>query len=286
MGDALARRLLAAGFEVVAFDIDREKREGLERLGGQSATSVLDVGRRCRRVLVAVLTIEQVEAVVKGDLQRAAREKQEPISALCVATCPPGRISVLAAEMAPRGVVLLDTPVSGTSRQVADGHGLGLLAGDPNAIQSASDVIGAVYPHHRYVGMAGDASKAKLAINLILGLHRLALAEGLVLAERFGLDLRAFLDVARNSAAYSQVMDVKGAKMVNGDYKPQGKIAQNLKDVHIILDEASRRMQDLPLANVLLDVLQQCVRHGQGELDNCAVIEEVRRRSSDPSFKI
>jgi 3-hydroxyisobutyrate dehydrogenase-like beta-hydroxyacid dehydrogenase len=106
-----------------------------------------------------------------------------------------------------------------------------------------------------------------------------ALAEGLVFAERLGLDPQTFLDIARDSAAYSQVMDVKGEKMVRADYAPQGKIGQNLKDVRIMLDEAARLGQGLPLAHVLADLLQACVDHGEGERDNCAVIEEIRRRS-------
>ena len=72
------------------------------------------------------------------------------------------------------------------------------------------------------MGAAGNGGRAKLAINHMLGLNRLVLAEGLVFAERLGLEPAAFLDVARQSAAYSQVMDIKGPKMVSGDYSAAG----------------------------------------------------------------
>jgi 3-hydroxyisobutyrate dehydrogenase-like beta-hydroxyacid dehydrogenase len=84
--------------------------------------------------------------------------------------------------------------------------------------------------------------------------------------------------VARSSAAYSQIMDVKGEKMIAGDWAPHGKITQHLKDVRIMLAEAERIGQRLPLGEVLAEVLQSCVEHGEGERDNCASIEEVRRR--------
>ncbi len=279
MGTALARRLLAAGFAVVGFDTDPARRRALEELGGQAAGSVIEVGQACSVVLVSVLTTDQVEQVVEGpggllSLPRAV----EPRVALCFATCDPGRLAALAQRAEAGGLVLLDTPVSGTSEQVLRGDGLGLIAGDAAAVERVAPVLDAVVPRRFVIGPAGDGSKAKLAVNLILGLNRLALAEGLVFAERLGLDLGAFLEVARGSAAYSQIMDVKGAKMIAGDWTPHGKIAQHLKDVRIMLAEAERIGQRLPLGAVLADVLQSCVAHGEGERDNCASIEEVRRR--------
>jgi 3-hydroxyisobutyrate dehydrogenase-like beta-hydroxyacid dehydrogenase len=139
-------------------------------------------------------------------------------------------------------------------------------------------VLDAVFASRFHVGGLGDGSRAKLAVNLILGLNRLALAEGLVFAERLGLDPAAFLDVARGSAAYSQVMDTKGPKMVAGDFSPEGRVRQTLKDVHLMLAQARARGQRLPLLEVHRDVLEACVRHGEQDLDNSRVVEEIRRR--------
>ena len=279
MGTALARRLRTAGFPVVGFDTDPAKRRALAEIGGQGAESILSVGQACPVILIAVLTTDQVEQVVEGpggllSLPPTA----EPRVALCFATCDPGRLAALAERAERNGLILLDTPVSGTSEQVLRGDGLGLIAGDAAAIARVEAVLDALVPRRFFIGPAGDGSKAKLAVNLVLGLNRLALAEGLVFAERLGLELSAFLDVARSSAAHSQIMDVKGDKMIAGDWAPHGKIAQHLKDVRIMLAEAERLGQQLPLGEVLADILQSCMEHGEGERDNCASIEEVRRR--------
>ena len=109
------------------------------------------------------------------------------------------------------------------------------------------------------------------------------LAEGLVFAQALGLEPAAFLDVARQSAAYSQVMDIKGPKMVSGDYTPQGFIHQSLKDFRLILAQGASRGQDLPLAALNADVLAACISRGEGERDNAAVIEEMRRRKKPAS---
>jgi 3-hydroxyisobutyrate dehydrogenase-like beta-hydroxyacid dehydrogenase len=74
------------------------------------------------------------------------------------------------------------------------------------------------------------------------------------------------------------VMDIKGTKMVSGEYSPQGFIHQSLKDFRLILDQAAARGQEMPLATLNAAVLEACVKHGEGERDNSAVIEEIRRR--------
>ena len=100
-------------------------------------------------------------------------------------------------------------------------------------------MLDALFARRFHVGKIGDGGRAKLAVNLILGLNRLALAEGLVFAERLGLDPAAFLEVARGSASYSQVMETKGPKMVRGDFSPEGRVKQTLKDCHLMLDQAA-----------------------------------------------
>ncbi|MCB5177422.1 NAD(P)-dependent oxidoreductase [Microvirga lenta] len=276
MGSALAQRLIGAGLDVLGFDLDRSKCDELEKKGGRTAASVADVGHSCDVVLIAVLTVDQVEQVVEGENGLAGAER--PPTVLCTATCDPERIASLASRCASRGMVFLDTPVSGSSGQVAKGEGLGLVAGDRDEAARCADVIEAIYPRHVYVGPAGDASRAKLAINLALGLNRAALAESLVFAERIGLDPAAFLAIAKQSAAYSQIMDVKGAKMIEGDFAPQGRIVQSRKDFGLILSEAGRVGQRLPMAEILMGLLEGCIENGEGDWDNSAVIQEVRRR--------
>jgi 3-hydroxyisobutyrate dehydrogenase-like beta-hydroxyacid dehydrogenase len=74
-------------------------------------------------------------------------------------------------------------------------------------------------------------------------------------------------------------MGTKGPKMVSGDFKPEGRVRQTLKDVHLMLDQAKKLGQQLPLLEINADVLQACVDHGEADLDNSIVIEEIRRRT-------
>ncbi len=277
LGQALAHRLCAAGFEVMGFDVDPAKNTKLAELGGSVAASIADLAGRCDPIVLAVFSTDQVEEVVEGELLPALGDGSAKV-VLCASTCDPDRVAALGGRVAPRGLQFLETPVSGASGQVMRGEGVGLIGGDPKAASAVEPVLRAMFPTYFHIGKVGDGGRTKLAVNLILGLNRLAMAEGLVFAERLGLDLAAFLRVARASAAHSQVMDIKGAKMVRGEFAAEGRVTQHLKDVHLMLEQAERARQRLPLLEIHADVLEACVRQGEGDLDNSAVIREIRRR--------
>ena len=272
MGEVYARRLVAAGFTVIGYDVDPAKNERLAQFGARAGT-LAEIAHDCEPIVLAVFNTEQVEDVVERVLIPAAAGK----IVLVTSTCDPDRIAALGARVGDK-LRFLDTPVSGTSEQVRQGDGVGLIGGEAKIAADAAPVLDALFAKSFHIGKVGDGGRAKLAVNLILGLNRLALAEGLVFASRLGLDPAAFLDVARRSAAASQVMDTKGPKMISGDFTPEGRVRQTLKDTQLMLDQARKAGQQLPLLQIHADVLQACVRHGDSEQDNSIVIEEIRRR--------
>jgi len=272
MGEVYARRLIAAGYAVLGFDVDAKRTERLAAIGARAGT-LAEIAEQCEPIVLAVFNTDQVEDVVERAMQPAAADK----IVLCTSTCDPDRIAALGARVAGR-LRFLETPVSGTSEQVRQGDGVALIGGDPAIAADAGGVLDALFPRRFQIGKIGDGGRAKLAINLILGLNRLALAEGLVFAARLGLDPDAFLRVARASAAASQVMDTKGPKMLSGDFVPEGRVRQTFKDTQLMLDQARKARQKLPLLEIHADVLAACMRHGEADADNAIVIEEIRRR--------
>jgi len=280
MGMACARRLIGGGFGVVAFDVDPVKRAAAEKLGTRSAASVAELAAHSDTLVLAVFNTDQVEQVIEG--QGGLIEAGDPSASppvICVSTCDPDRLAALAARAGPRGARILEVPISGTSRQVADGAGVGLVGGDRALMERLAPVLDAICKRRYYLGEVGNASRAKLAVNLILGLNRAAMAEGLVFAERLGLDREALLEVARGSAAYSQAMDVKGRLMARREFSdPQSRVDQSLKDFRLMLDQARKKGQALPFAEVYARMLEDCIEHGEGEWDNAAIAEAIYRR--------
>jgi putative dehydrogenase len=284
MGTAITQRLIGAGFEVLACDLDADKRAAIARVGAKPEATAGVVIAGCEINVLAVFNTDQVEEVIAGPgggLDAMAQGGTGARVFIVTSTCDPERLAALAQRVVPRGAQIVEMPVSGTSRQVANGDGVALVAGDGPTIDRAAAVIDAICPRRHYLGAVGNGSRAKLAVNLILGLNRAALAEGLVFASRLGLDPAAFLDVARGSAAYSQVMDVKGDLMARREYrKPQSRVDQSLKDFNLMLDQARATGQDLPFAAVYARMLEDCVAHGEAEWDNAAIAEAIARRRS------
>jgi 3-hydroxyisobutyrate dehydrogenase-like beta-hydroxyacid dehydrogenase len=277
MGEVYARRLLDSAIPVTGFDIDATRRARLGEIGGRPAATIAELAVPARCIIIAVYSTDQVEDVIENHLLPALGDHSNKI-VLCMSTCDPDRVAALAGRVIPRGIRYLDVPVSGTSDQVRRGDGVALIGGDHAVVDAVTPVLDALFARRFHVGKIGDGGRAKLAVNLILGLNRLALAEGLVFAERLGLDPAAFLDVARGSASYSQVMETKGPKMVRGDFSPEGRVKQTLKDAHLMLDSAAAVGQQLAMLEVHADVLEACVRAGEADLDNSVIIKEVRRR--------
>jgi 3-hydroxyisobutyrate dehydrogenase-like beta-hydroxyacid dehydrogenase len=280
LGEALASRLLAAGFPVAGFDIDAGRVDRLTAAGVVAAGSAAAVAQSSEIIVLALFDTGQVERVVAEQLLPAIGDGPKR-TVICTSTCDPDRIAALAKTVELQGLQFLEVPVSGTSEQVRRGEGIGLIGGDREIAVRVAPIIDAMLPRSFHIGPVGDGGRAKLAINLILGLNRMALAEGLVFAGRLGLDPAKFLEIARESAACSQVMDTKGPKMVAGDFAPEGRARQTLKDVHLMLEQARIAGQQLPLLEVHAEVLEACLRMGEGDRDNSIVIAEIKRRSRD-----
>src|SRR5262249_37609895 len=246
--------------------------------GGKAAASIAEVAGGADQILIAVFSTDQVEEVVDHHLVPARAPNSRRIL-LCTSTCDPDTLAGLSERATAHGLAFLEVPVSGTSEQVRRHQGVALVGGE--AAAAIAPVLDALFGSRFHIGRVGDGSRAKLAVNLILGLNRLALAEGLVFAERLGLDPAAFLEVARGSAAYSQVMETKGPKMVRGDFSVEGRVKQTLKDAHLMLVQAAAVGQKLSALELHADMLEACVRAGEADLDNSVIIKEVRRRGAN-----
>jgi 3-hydroxyisobutyrate dehydrogenase-like beta-hydroxyacid dehydrogenase len=278
IGTSLAKRLLDAGFKVHGYDLDAARVANFAGFGGMASASLAEVGRNAKIIVLSVFNTDQVEAVVEGAGGVANLELESGHAIVCTSTCDPDRIAALAVRVATRGVRFLEMPLSGNSDQIALGNGIGMVGGTRELMDELAPVLGALCRKYFFLGGAGAAGRAKLAVNLIGGLNRAVMAEGLSFAEAMGLELEAFLEVLKASAAYSRTMDNRGLKMIHSDFAPHAKLSQSRKDFALMQSVAARVGQQLPLAGLYVDLIESCLAHGEGDLDNSAVIKELRRR--------
>ena len=274
IGTAFSERLIDANIPMIGFDIDPARCVKLRESRGTVATSAREVVGQCRTIIIAVYSGEQAEALFSDIESGPARP-----TLICTTTCAPDEIIRLATRAANAAMPFVEAPISGTSAEVRDGTATALVAGQTEAIDAAGWLLDILCPHHLRIGKVGDASRAKLAINLILQNNRAALAEGIVLAERMGLDGPTFLATARQSAAYSRVMDTKGEKMLNRDFRPQSHLSQTLRDAELILKEAARQGLRLPVTTAQADLLREAIAILGPDSDSAAIIEAIRQRN-------
>lgn len=263
LGSALALRLSAAGFAVVGCDIDPAK-----SAAGERVASAREVAARCRRIVVCVLTAEQSAQALASMGDALAP------GALVVDTTTgdPDAMAALGEALAARGVGYVDAAIGGGSTQVRAGDALVLAGGRDADLAAAADLLDAFGREVRRMGGPGDGARAKLVFNLVLGLHRAALAEGLGLARALGLDLPATLEALMAGAARSAAMEAKGAKMLARDFAPQARLDQHLKDVLTIRAAARTHGARTPLSDTHADLLRALADAGHGGLDNSAVL--------------
>ena len=250
VGRAIASRLTAAGCTVLGSDNSPQAMDSFE---GTSTAGA----KGAKRIVLAVFDTTDVERVVA--------ESSAGIYVDCT-TGDPQRVEALARALAAKGVQYVEAPLSGSSEAIRRGEASMFVGGDASGCE---DLLAAISARRHAVGPVGMAARAKLATNLVLGLNRAALAEGMAFAETIGIDRRQFLDLYRASPAASAAAVAKGEKMVAGDYAPESRIRQHLKDVQHIRKYA--RMP-LPLTECHEKLLDDAVAAGDGELDNAAII--------------
>jgi len=267
MGTALAERLRGGGLDVWGCDINPARNDLLVALGGKS-TSGMEIASACDRILLSLPDSDAVEAVLADIGPSLAAER----IIIDTSTGDPERAMTIGKRLAERAVSYLDATISGSSQQVREGQAVVLAGGPSAAFESCQDLFRLFARRWFHLGPCGSGSQMKLVSNLVLGLNRAALAEGLWLGKVLGLDMETVLTVLRESMAYSRIMDTKGEKMIRGDFEPQARLSQHHKDVRLMLKAAAGAGTDLPLTQAHARLLELAERAGCGALDNSAII--------------
>jgi len=238
VGRAVAHRLSLAGYVPLGFDHRDEANAEFVRAGGRVAASLVELGERCACVVLAVFDTAGVLEVVEGP---DGLLKGRALRALIdCSTGDPDALRALAGRLAARSVDFIEAPLSGSSQQIREGQATMLLGADATAPQRHAALLDALAPQRIVVGGAGMGARAKLATNLVLGLNRAALAEGLVFAERLGIASEAFLALVLATPARSDAALAKGALMVSGRFdQPQSRSRQRVKGGNLMLEQAA-----------------------------------------------
>ena len=268
VGSVLAERFQIAGFDVHGYDIDPAARLALAERGGTAHSTSSEVAKTCRRIVLSLPTT----AIVQTVLAEIGPALQPGDILLDTTTGEPDTMAALGRSLAGRGIHYLDATIAGSSAQVRTGDVIVMLGGDCAAATACGDLVRAFAKRSYHLGPCGSGARMKLVVNLVLGLNRAVLAEGLAFAKACGVDPAAALELLAAGPTFSRVMETKGQKMLSHDFEPQARLSQHLKDVRLILAEAARHGAKTPLSDVHRVLLESLEAGGFGGEDNAAIL--------------
>ncbi len=279
MGFAMAKRLAQRQHRVVGFDIRPEPVAALEAAGGHGARSAADAARGADVVILMVLNADQVDHVLFEAGVMAAMRPGATI--VCMATCAPARVVASAGRVAEAGIQFIDAPVSGGVAGVEAGT-LTIMAAAPRAtFEAAEALLREIGTNTHFLGEdIGRGAAMKTVNQLLAGVHIVAAAEALALAEREGIDTQLALEILSNSAASSWMLRDRGPRMVadpESAIEVRSAIDIFVKDLGIVTDTGRASRFGLPLATTALQLYVSASGAGLGRADDSQVIEQYRR---------
>lgn len=275
MGSRQARRLLAAGFPVTAWNRSRDKAEALVADG---ATVADDAGAAVAGADVVVVMLERGSAVAEVLFERGVREAAKPGAIVVdMSSIKPAEAQEHARRLAERGVHHLDAPVSGGTGGAESGTLAIMVGGEPAVFDRAAPVL-ATMGRATLVGPSGAGQLAKLANQIIVGATIGAVAEALLLAERGGADPAKVCAAIAGGFAQSTVLDVHAPRMIARDFATRGRTVTHLKDIDNALDAAAGIGVEMPFSALTGALMRDLVEH-QGDCDHSGLFLEIARRS-------
>src|SRR6266545_2542782 len=283
LGSAVASRLLEGGFEVTGYDTRPEQVKALQAKGLKVASSLAEAAADADAVFTILPTLPSVEATILGVGGLIATAPPD-CTLIQMSTISPELTRRLAGAAAAKRLDFLDAPMSGTSTMVERGDCAIFVAGDRARADACRPIFDAIAKKTVYVGDVGMASLAKLATNLLVGLNTTALAEAFVLAAKGGLTPVAFLELLKDSAADSKMLEVRGPLMASHRFDPQMKIDLFLKDFKLMLEEGRRLGVPLPLTSITQQLATAAAAAGRGEEDLAAIVTTFERLAGLPDL--
>jgi putative dehydrogenase len=273
MGFGAAVSAVKRGVPTWGLDTRAEARERFVAAGGEATDSLAELGGRCDVVVVLVVNAAQTEDVLFGAGGLAATLKRGSV-VVTSATVDPALPPQWEAELARRGLWLIDGPVSGGAKKAADGQMTIMASGKPEAFAAAGPLLDAVAGTvYRLGDAAGIGSTVKMVNQHLAGVHIAAACEAMALGMRAGADPQQLYEVICNSAGMSWMFQNRVPHILEGDYRPLSAVNIFVKDLGIVLDAARKLTHPLPLASAAHQMYMQAAAAGHGAEDDSAVIK-------------
>jgi 3-hydroxyisobutyrate dehydrogenase-like beta-hydroxyacid dehydrogenase len=276
MGNGMAANLLKAGYKLTVWSRSAEKCEPFARKGASVADTPADAVRDVDLVMYSLSNDEAVEEVVFGEEGILSGIKEGQI-AVDMSTVLPATSLREQEAYAKRGVDFLDAPVFGSKQEAANAKLWIMAAGNKAAFEKVKPVLEHLGQTVHYFGKNGNAAAMKLVGNLIVALELEALSEGLVLAQKAGLDLNTVMEVVKVADFRSPLLASNGQNILKRDFSPSFALKLMLKDADLIEKFGNSLQSPIPALHVVEENLASAVALGFGTENASALIKALEK---------
>jgi 3-hydroxyisobutyrate dehydrogenase-like beta-hydroxyacid dehydrogenase len=278
MGGAIARNLVARGWQVIGFDLDAAK---CAALAGDGVRMAGDVGALAREaeIILPSLPSPAAAAAVATEIAASGAGQRIVLELSTLALADKLRVKAI---LDAAGHIALDCPLSGTGAQAAARDLVVYASGDSAAIARCMALFADFAKHSADLGVYGNGSRMKFIANHLVAIHNVASAEALLLAERAGLDLAQVIEMVGPGAGGSRMFQMRAPMMAARHYQPATmRVSTWKKDMAIIAEFADGLGCETPLFTLTQPVYAQALAMGLGDSDTAAVFEVLRERNAE-----
>ena len=278
MGTPMATHLLNADYKVVGYDISPSRVESLMALGAQAGLSSKDVASRSDVVISMVPDSPDVEAVYLSE-DGVLAGVSPGMLLIDMSTISPVTAVKVAEAAAEKGCQMLDAPVSGGDVGAKNATLSIMVGGEPEAFEQAKPIF-EVLGTPTFCGPSGAGQTVKACNQIQVALNFIGMAEALVLGAKAGVDPDVVVKVLSGGYAQTRVMDVRGPRIVKGDFEPGFRSRFHYKDLNIIRETARAFECCLPASALAHELFSAMQANGWGDLDHSAVIKVIESLSN------
>jgi 3-hydroxyisobutyrate dehydrogenase-like beta-hydroxyacid dehydrogenase len=279
MGSGMASNLLKASYQLTVWDRTTAKCEPFASKGARAAQAPADAVRDADLIMYSLSDDAAVEKVVMGQHGILSAITAGQI-AVDMSTVLPATSLREQEAYAKHGVDFLDAPVFGSKNESANAKLWILAAGKKDVFEKVKPVLQKLGQTVHYLGKNGNATAMKLVGNLIVALELEALAEGLVLAQKAGLDLRTVMEVVKVADFRSPLLVGNGESILKRDFSTYFALQLMLKDANLIEQFSESLSSPIPALRVVQKNLEDAVELGFGKENASAMIKTLERQAA------
>ena len=278
MGKPMCKNLIKAGHELVVNTHNPNTLKEMAELGATTVSCGREVAEAVDVIITMLPNSPQVREVALGEGGIIEGGKEGTVL-IDMSSIDPTESKAISAELAKKGIDMLDAPVSGGEPKAIDGTISVMVGGKKETFDKYYDLLMDMAGSVVYVGSIGSGNVAKLANQIIVAVNIAAVSEALTLAKKAGTDPELVYQAIRGGLAGSTVLDAKAPMMMDRNFKPGFRIELHIKDLNNALNAGHAVNAALPLTAELMEIMQSLKADGCEKEDHSSIVKFYEKMS-------